>query len=56
MAGSKVGEVTVKCAQKLRDVGRKAVRTVASGAKRVVGRVVNGVKDFCRGFASFLGF
>lgn len=56
MAGSKVGEVTVKGAQKLRDVGRKVVKTVASGAKRVVDGVVSGVKDFCRGVASLFGF
>lgn len=53
VAGSKIGEVVVKCARKVRDGGKKVVKTVASGVKSTVYSVANGVKDFCSGVFSF---
>lgn len=56
MAGSKLGEAVVKCAQKVRDGAKKVAKTVVSGVKSVASSVASGVKSFCRGVASFFGF
>lgn len=49
MAGSKVGEVVVKGAQKVRDAAVEVVKSVGSA-------VVSGVKAVASGFASLFGF
>lgn len=56
MAGSKVGEIVVKGAQKVRDGAKKVAKTVVSGVKSVASSVVSGVKSFCSGVKSFFGF
>lgn len=52
IAGSKVGEIIVKGAQKLRNVAVKTVKTVTSGAVSVVKSVASGVACIAKGFAS----
>ena len=49
MAGSKVGETVIKCAQKMRDGAKKIVRTVASNMKKSVYSVAKSVKNFWSG-------
>jgi len=56
MAGSKIGQGVVKCAQKIRDGAVKVMKTVVSGVKSVVTSVATGIGNFCRGVASFFGF
>ena len=50
--GSKVGEIIVKGAQKLRNVAVKTVKTITSGAVSVVKSVASGVACIAKGFAS----
>ncbi|SES42540.1 hypothetical protein SAMN04487884_1495 [Butyrivibrio fibrisolvens] len=56
MAGSKVGEIIIKGAQKLREVAVKVVKTVTTEVKDVISGVANGIKNIAGGIASLFGF
>lgn len=56
MAGSKVGETVVKCAQKVRDGAKKVAKTLTSVGKRVASSATSKVKSFYGRVKSFFGF
>ena len=52
MAGSKIGEGIVKCAQKIRDGAVKVVKTIATGVNKADSAVFNATKSVVKGLCS----